>query len=87
MIEKFMKKFFPPIENARRRQYLMLFKKRYRENLNDEWLMFKCLVNAYPHNGILECVLMEGFYFGLSEDTLQIADTVFVGGILISSYN
>lgn len=60
MIETFMKNFFPD---------LMLFRQRDKENLNDVWHIFKCLVKACPHNGILECVLMEGFYFRLSEDT------------------
>lgn len=35
LIEKFTKKFFPPIENARIREDLMLFKQRDKENGND----------------------------------------------------
>ncbi|KGN45973.1 hypothetical protein Csa_005655 [Cucumis sativus] len=35
LIEKFMKKFFPPIENAIRRQDLMTFEQSNSENLID----------------------------------------------------
>lgn len=35
LIEKFMKKFFPPIEDAKGRQNLMLFKQIDRENLHN----------------------------------------------------
>lgn len=41
LIENFMKKFFLPIKNARKRQELMLFKQRDRENLHDAWSRFK----------------------------------------------
>lgn len=44
LIEKFMKKVFPLIENTRRRLDLMLFKQRDRENLHDAWSRFKLMV-------------------------------------------
>lgn len=34
----------------------------------------------------LKCILIEGFYFGLRKDTKQTADTLFVEGMLQSSY-
>lgn len=45
------------------------------------------MVKLFLHNGISECILMEVFYFVLSNDTQQTADVVFVGGILKSPYN
>lgn len=87
LIEKFMKKFFPTIKIAKRRQDLILFKQRDRKNLHDAWSIFKRMVKACLHHGITKYVLMEGFYFGLSKDTRQSADSLFIGGILRSSYN
>ena len=40
-IEKFMKKFFPPIENERRKRDFMTFEQRNSENLIDVWRRFK----------------------------------------------
>ncbi|KAA0067857.1 hypothetical protein E6C27_scaffold2484G00700 [Cucumis melo var. makuwa] len=45
------------------------------------------MIKACPHHCIQELVLMEQFYFGLSEDTQQTVDAVFVGGMLRSSNN
>ena len=42
------------------------------------------MVKACLHHDIHECVLIEGFYFRLSQ---QSTDTLFVGGMLRSSYN
>lgn len=80
-----MKEFFPLIENARRKQDLMTFQQRDKENLINTWRRFKRIKKACAHHCIPECVLMEQFYFGLSEDTQQTTDVVFVGGMLRSS--
>ncbi|KGN44484.1 hypothetical protein Csa_015918 [Cucumis sativus] len=65
----------------------MIFKQRDKENMHDTWSRFKRLVKACPCHGIPECVSMEVFYFGLSKDTHQLVNTLFVGGMLRSSYN
>ncbi|KAA0049658.1 uncharacterized protein E5676_scaffold368G00040 [Cucumis melo var. makuwa] len=57
----------------------MTFEQRDSKNLIDVWTRFKRKVKRCPHHCILECVLMEQFYFGLSEDTQQSADTMFTG--------
>lgn len=45
------------------------------------------MVKACPHHGIVKCILMEMFYFGLTKDTQQSIDILFVRGMLTSSYN
>lgn len=40
---------------------------------------------AMPYNDFPECVLMKVFYFGLSKNTQQMANALFVGGILRNS--
>ncbi|KGN53801.1 hypothetical protein Csa_014772 [Cucumis sativus] len=39
------------------------------------------------HHNILGCVIIEQFYFGLSRDTQQFVDAVFIGGMLRLSCN
>lgn len=67
MMEKFMKKQFPSIEDSKRRRDIAHFQQKDRETLSDKWVRFKRLVRNCPHNGFFECIQMEIFYDGLNE--------------------
>ena len=75
-------KFFLPVENDKRRDDLMNFEQCDRENLHDVWSRFKKMVKACPHYA-----LQNVSQFGLTNDTQQSVDTLFLGGMLRSSYN
>lgn len=86
MIKKFMKKYFPPTENAKRRRNIANFQENDRETLSNAWARFKRLVKNCPHNGFLKCVQMEIFYNGLNEASQTTANVVATGGLLDKTY-
>uniref|UniRef100_UPI001C3D1ED9 retrotransposon gag family protein n=1 Tax=Picosynechococcus sp. (strain ATCC 27264 / PCC 7002 / PR-6) TaxID=32049 RepID=UPI001C3D1ED9 len=67
MIEKFMKKYFPLTENARRRRDIANFQQKDRETVSNAWARFKRLVRNCPHNGFPKCVQIEIFYDSLNK--------------------
>ena len=68
MIGKFMKKYFSPIDNAKRRRDIANYQQRDKETLSDAWARFKRLVRNCMRNGFSKCVQMEIFYDGLNKN-------------------
>lgn len=88
MVEKFMKRYFPPIENTKRIRDIANFEQKDREFLSDAWNRFKQLIKNCSHNGVLECVQMEIFYDGLNKSSQQAVDAAEVGmkGLMDKTY-
>ncbi|XP_038887458.1 uncharacterized protein LOC120077591 [Benincasa hispida] len=86
LVEWFMKKFFPPAINTRRRKNVLNFEKMDNETLSTAWVRFRRLVKNCPHIGILDCVLMEMFYNGLNRSTQAVADASAVERFMDKTY-
>lgn len=85
IIEEFMKKYFPPTENVKRRRDIANLQKD-KDSLSDAWALFKRLVRNYPHNRFPKCVQIEIFFDGFNEASQTAANTAATGGLLNKTY-
>ncbi|XP_062085843.1 uncharacterized protein LOC133791950 [Humulus lupulus] len=87
LVEKFLRKYFPPTRNAKFRSEIMSFQQMEDESTNDAWERFKELLRKCPHHGIPHCIQLETFYNGLNAATRMVLDASANGAILSKSYN
>ncbi|XP_038889363.1 uncharacterized protein LOC120079279 [Benincasa hispida] len=86
LVEWFMKKFFPPTVNARRRKDVLNFEQMNNETLSTTWVHLRRLVKNCLHIGIPDCVLMKTFYNGLNRSTQVVADASVARGFMDKTY-
>ncbi|XP_038902511.1 uncharacterized protein LOC120089170 [Benincasa hispida] len=86
LVERFMKKFFPPAVNARRQGDVLNFEHMENETLSTAWVRFRRLVKNCPHFEILDCVLMETFYNGLYRSMQVVAEASAAEGFMDKMY-
>ncbi|KAM6580969.1 uncharacterized protein LOC115695250 [Cannabis sativa] len=87
LVEKFLRKYFPPTRNAKFQSEIMSFQQLEDETTSDAWERFKELLRKWPHHGISHCIQLETFYNGLNAASRMVLDASANGVILSKSYN
>ena len=82
LVQKFLKKFFPPAKIAQLVQEINTFRQLEGENLAKEWETFDELLRRFPHHRLTRWMQVHTFYNGLRDTTKTIIDAL-VGGALM----
>ena len=86
LVDKFLKKYFPPTKNTKLRNEITSFHQLEDESLYEAWERFKELLRRCPHHGIPCCIQLETFYNGLNPSTRLMMDALANGALLSKSY-
>ena len=87
LVERFLKKYFPPTRNVKLRNEILLFRQEPDESVSDAWERFKELLRKCPHHGIPHCIQLETFYNALSSTDKGMLDATAGGAFTNRTYN
>ena len=80
--QAFLNKYFPATKTAKLRESITKFQQQYEESLYEAWERFKDLVRRCPHHGLLEWLVVQTFYQGISPQTRLSLDAAANGSLM-----
>ena len=82
LVQKFLRKFFPPAKIAQLVQEINTFRKLEGENLAEAWDRFHELLTMCPHHRLTRWMQVHTFYNGLRDSTRTVIDASARGALM-----